>query len=100
MDKTKLYEIYVEEMPDMDYVILHCEVYHWSKSVLLDMKITLDAVREVWYDKIIYAPTVDSKQNKFLKLLGFEWRGDVALSTALHVEAFWRLPRWEALPQS
>ena len=84
------YEVRVQETDK--YCVIHCDVSHFSPSVWKDMKTTAKAIREVYSDKIVYAVPLNTPlHNKFLKLMGFEWHGDIIGTEESEMLNVWRM---------
>ena len=84
------YEVRVQECEE--YCIIHCTVSHFSLSVWKDMKETAAAIREVYKDKPMYAVPLNTKlHNKFLKLMGFDWKQDIIVTENSEMVNVWRM---------
>lgn len=67
--KSQDFTIYLE--PYQGHTFIHCDVYHWTKTVKKALKAAFQSVLKIAPDPFAIVTPGDPKHQKFLNMFGF-----------------------------
>lgn len=68
--KTQDFTIYLE--PYQGHTFIHCDVYHWTKTVKKALKTAFKSVLRIAPEPFALVTPEDKKHQKFVTLFGFK----------------------------